>query len=120
MIVSGLGAGLVNVPLAATAIGIVEPARAGMASGINTTFRQVGTATGVAALGAIFARHLHPGSPAQLHAGIVAGLNEILLVGAITAFVAAVATLVLVRQRDFVDPAAHEALPAEPAAATAA
>ena len=31
-----------------------EPARAGMASGINSTFRQVGIATGVAALGAVF------------------------------------------------------------------
>jgi predicted MFS family arabinose efflux permease len=58
MVVAGLGAGLVNVPLAATAVGVVEPARAGMASGINSTFRQVGTATGVAALGSIFAGHM--------------------------------------------------------------
>jgi predicted MFS family arabinose efflux permease len=58
MIVAGAGAGFVNVPLAATAVGVVEPARAGMASGINTTFRQVGTATGVAALGSIFASHI--------------------------------------------------------------
>jgi EmrB/QacA subfamily drug resistance transporter len=58
MIVAGVGAGLVNVPLAATAVGVVEPARAGMASGINSTFRQVGTATGVAALGSIFAGHI--------------------------------------------------------------
>jgi hypothetical protein len=58
MIVAGAGAGLVNVPLAATAVGVVEPARAGMASGINTTFRQVGTATGVAALGSVFASHI--------------------------------------------------------------
>jgi EmrB/QacA subfamily drug resistance transporter len=58
MIVAGLGAGFVNVPLAATAVGVVEPTRAGMASGINTTFRQVGTATGVAALGSIFASHI--------------------------------------------------------------
>jgi EmrB/QacA subfamily drug resistance transporter len=120
MIVAGIGAGFVNVPLAATAVGIVEPARAGMASGINTTFRQVGTATGVAALGAIFARHLHVASPAQLHAGVVDGLNEILLVGAATAFIAAVATLLLVRQRDFVDPA-EQTVPgtAEPVATPA-
>jgi EmrB/QacA subfamily drug resistance transporter len=55
MIVGGIGAGLVNVPLASTAVGVVEPARAGMASGINSTFRQVGIATGVAALGSILA-----------------------------------------------------------------
>ena len=92
MIVAGVGAGLVNVPLAATAIGIVQPARAGMASGINTTFRQVGTATGVAALGSIFAAQ----------AGFVDGLNVVLLVGAITAFVAGGLTLFLVRERDLV------------------
>ena len=56
-IVAGVGAGLVNVPLASTAVGVVEPARAGMASGINSTLRQVGIATGVAALGAIFSHH---------------------------------------------------------------
>jgi EmrB/QacA subfamily drug resistance transporter len=66
MIVAGFGAGLVNVPLASTAVGVVEPARAGMASGINATFRQVGIATGIAAMGSIFA--------SQLRDGVVAGL----------------------------------------------
>jgi EmrB/QacA subfamily drug resistance transporter len=121
MIVAGIGAGFVNVPLAATAIGIVEPARAGMASGINTTFRQVGTATGVAALGAIFATHLHVAARTELRGGVVDGLNEILLIGALVAFVAAVATLLLVRQSDFVDPSEHVALPGdEPELATSA
>jgi EmrB/QacA subfamily drug resistance transporter len=110
MIVAGFGAGLVNVPLAATAIGLVEPERAGMASGVNTTFRQVGTATGVAALGSIFARHLHAGTPAQIQAGVVDGLNEILLIGACVAFVAVLATLALIRQHDFVDQPAHDAV----------
>jgi hypothetical protein len=55
MILAGVGAGLVNVPLVSTAVGVVEPARAGMASGINSTLRQVGVATGVAALGSLFA-----------------------------------------------------------------
>jgi EmrB/QacA subfamily drug resistance transporter len=54
-IVSGLGAGMVNPPLASTAIGVVPPHQAGMASGTSTTFRQVGIATGIAALGSIFA-----------------------------------------------------------------
>jgi hypothetical protein len=53
-IVGGIGIGLVNAPLASTAVSVVEPRRAGMASGINNTFRQVGIATGIAALGAIF------------------------------------------------------------------
>ena len=53
-LVAGAGIGLVNPALATAAVGVVEPQRAGMASGINSTFRQVGIATGIAALGAIF------------------------------------------------------------------
>ena len=53
-LVAGVGIGLVNAPLASTAVSVVEPRRAGMASGINNTFRQIGIATGIAALGAIF------------------------------------------------------------------
>jgi EmrB/QacA subfamily drug resistance transporter len=52
--VAGGGIGLVNPALATAAVGVVEPRRAGMASGINSTFRQVGIATGIAGLGAIF------------------------------------------------------------------
>ena len=54
-ILAGFGAGLVNTPLASTAVGVVDHTRAGMASGINSTLRQVGTATGVAALGSLLA-----------------------------------------------------------------
>jgi EmrB/QacA subfamily drug resistance transporter len=54
MIVSGIGIGVVNPPLASTAIGVVPPRQAGMASGINSTFRQVGIATGIALLGTLF------------------------------------------------------------------
>jgi EmrB/QacA subfamily drug resistance transporter len=54
MIAGGVGTGLVNPPLASTAVGVVPPQRAGMASGINSTFRQVGIATGIALLGTLF------------------------------------------------------------------
>ena len=53
-IVGGIGVGVVNPALASTAVGVVPHNRAGMASGINNTFRQVGIATGIAAYGAIF------------------------------------------------------------------
>jgi EmrB/QacA subfamily drug resistance transporter len=53
-VLAGAGTGLVNPPLAATAIGVVPDERSGMASGINATFRQVGIATGIAGLGAVF------------------------------------------------------------------
>ena len=58
MIVSGLGIGLVNPPLASTAVGVVPPRQAGMASGINSTFRQVGIATGIALLGTLFSNNV--------------------------------------------------------------
>ena len=46
---------MINPPLASTAVGVVSPERAGMASGINSTFRQIGIATGIALLGTLFA-----------------------------------------------------------------
>lgn len=58
-IVAGIGVGLINPPLASTAVGVVQPQRAGMASGINSTFRQVGIATGIALLGTLFANRTH-------------------------------------------------------------
>jgi hypothetical protein len=51
--VADLGVGLVNPPLASTAIGVVPPHQAGMASGVNSTFREVGIAAGIAALGSV-------------------------------------------------------------------
>jgi EmrB/QacA subfamily drug resistance transporter len=72
MIVAGVGAGLISVPLASTAVGVVEPARAGMASGINSTLRQVGIATGVAALGSILSSHVHSSVISQLSGGPLA------------------------------------------------
>jgi EmrB/QacA subfamily drug resistance transporter len=53
-LIAGGGIGLTNPALATAAIGVVEPRRSGMASGINSTFRQVGVATGIAAWGAVF------------------------------------------------------------------
>jgi EmrB/QacA subfamily drug resistance transporter len=53
-LVAGVGIGMTNPAIASTALGVVPPARAGMASGINSTFRQIGIATGVASLGAVF------------------------------------------------------------------
>lgn len=58
LLVAGVGVGMVNPPLASTAVGVVPPRQAGMASGINSTFRQVGIATGIALLGSLFANRL--------------------------------------------------------------
>jgi len=53
-LVAGVGVGIANPGIGQAAIGVVPMEKAGMGSGINTTFRQVGIATGVAALGAVF------------------------------------------------------------------
>ncbi len=80
LIVAGIGIGLVNPPLASTAVGVVQPQRAGMASGINSTFRQVGVATGIALLGTLFSNRLDSaiadktaGTPFASHASQISG-----------------------------------------------
>jgi EmrB/QacA subfamily drug resistance transporter len=113
-IVAGVGSGLVNPPLASTAIGVVQPRDAGMASGINTTFRQIGIATSVAALGSIFATRLHDVGAAQRPATYIAGINELLLIGGILALTTGAAALALIRQRDFIP---HGPSPEPPTAA---
>lgn len=101
-IVAGFGSGLVNPSLAATAVGVVAPRQAGMASGINTTFRQVGFATSTAALGSIVAMRLDGAPAAARPEAYVAALDDLLLVAAALAVVGAVAAFVLIRARDFV------------------
>jgi hypothetical protein len=134
-IVAGIGVALVNAPLASTAVSVVPPQRAGMGSGINSTFRQVGIATGTAALGALFQHILvtdATGPLARVPAEVLAqgrapvpgsaaheayltlftdGLNDILLVAAIVAFAGAVLSFALIRGSDFV---ASEGAAAQP------
>jgi EmrB/QacA subfamily drug resistance transporter len=53
-LVAGAGVGLLNPVIADVAVSVVPKEQSGMAAGINDTFRQVGVAVGIAALGAIF------------------------------------------------------------------
>jgi EmrB/QacA subfamily drug resistance transporter len=167
LLVAGVGIGMINPPLASTAVGVVPVARAGMASGVNSTFRQVGIATGIAALGSIFSQQVadavrptlaakvppqaldgltaalsggqvQPAAQAasaaaaqnggasagqQAHdlivqvgtSGVVDALNHLTLIAAGIAFASALFSLVLIRQKDFVDRSA----PARPEAASA-
>ncbi|MEJ5915148.1 MFS transporter [Pseudokineococcus sp. 1T1Z-3] len=84
-VAAGAGIGLVNAPLGALAVGVVDRRRSGMASGINNTFRQVGIATGTAAFGALFAAHITDavgtalagsGLPAQAQEGVVEAVTS--------------------------------------------
>jgi EmrB/QacA subfamily drug resistance transporter len=67
-IVGGAGIGMVNPVLASGAISVVQPQHSGMASGSNNTFRQVGIATGIAVLGAIFSSQIVSKTTAVLNA----------------------------------------------------
>jgi MFS family permease len=64
LILAGIGLGITSTALASAALSAVEPPRAGMAAGLTNTLRQVGTATGVAVFGAIYASRV---SAATLH-----------------------------------------------------
>ena len=128
LIVAGIGIGLANPAIGSTALGVVEPANSGMASGFNNTCRLGGVAVGVAALGAIFQARIEtklaelaPGAPSGLseavasggssgvpprltdaaHQAFIAGLNQILLVGAAILLIGTLAAFALIRARDF-------------------
>lgn len=53
-LLAGIGTGITNPGIGQAAIAVVPVEKSGMGSGINSTFRQVGISTGVAALGAVF------------------------------------------------------------------
>ena len=79
-IVAGIGVGTTNLGIGQAAIAVVPVEKSGMGSGINTTFRQVGIATGVAALGAVFQgridaklHELLPGAPSGLGEAVASG-----------------------------------------------
>jgi predicted MFS family arabinose efflux permease len=67
-VLAGIGIGVVNPVLASSAISVVPPERSGMASGANSTFRQVGIATGIAGLGSVFQSQVQKKTVDALHA----------------------------------------------------
>ncbi|RVX41681.1 EmrB/QacA subfamily drug resistance transporter [Nonomuraea polychroma] len=67
----GVGGALAFPPLMGVTLDVVPRERAGMASGLSNTFFPLGTATGVAAFGAIFTTRIEAELPGQ--AAVVAG-----------------------------------------------
>jgi predicted MFS family arabinose efflux permease len=124
-VVGGIGIGVANPALAAGALRVVDPARTGMASGINNTFRLAGVAVGVAVLGALLENRVVSGLSADVDdshalgaavssAGVravagepdlvepaktafVSGLNDLLLTGSVVVVIGALAALMLLR-----------------------
>ena len=81
----GLGVAMFTAPVVATAIRSVPPERSGIASGVNNTARQTGTALGVAIFGAV------AGNPAS--AGhFVSAMRDLGVAAAVLWLIVAVAT----------------------------
>lgn len=59
MFVLGMGMGLFNPVRAELSVSTTTPDRTGVASGVNETFQQVGTAVGIAGIGALFANRVN-------------------------------------------------------------
>jgi EmrB/QacA subfamily drug resistance transporter len=59
LVLTGIGMGLINPTLASTAVSVVPPWRGGMASGMNSTFREAGTAAGIAVAGTLLQHKVH-------------------------------------------------------------
>jgi EmrB/QacA subfamily drug resistance transporter len=107
-VVAGIGIGVTNPVLASASVSVVPPEHSGMASGASSTFRQVGIATGIAGLGAVFLSQVRHDTGAALaaspagrvvlsHAG--PALTDAMAGGGVRAVAAAVP-----------DPAARQAL----------
>ena len=159
-IIAGLGMGAIGVVTSQAALGAVEPARAGMATGVVNTVRQVGVAAGVAIFGALFqarvvdefssrlagaklpvsalAEGVGSGAgvriasavPEPLRGAVIAaakeagaaGIDRLMVIGAIVSLVAGVAALFLIRTPSAppagqAPPAADQAPAPEPASA---
>jgi predicted MFS family arabinose efflux permease len=89
LLVALVGTGILNPTVSQVALSSVPPEQAGLAAGANDMFRQAGIAVGVAALGVLV-------SQAQTY---VEGFHAALWVGSGVAFVAAAATVLLLRRR---------------------
>src|SRR5919109_354049 len=99
-ILGGLGMSFVMTPMSAAAMGAAPVAKAGVASGVLNTFRQVGVALGIAVTGAIVADRAAASarggaSPPQ---AFVDGLTFGMRVSAAICLGAAIASAVLVRR----------------------
>lgn len=90
MLLNGLSAGLVFMPVTATALAGVEPEHAGSASGLLQTFQQLGGAIGLAVVVSVYAAGSVPGE-------FLPGARAAFLTSASFAVLALLATVTLIR-----------------------
>ncbi|HEX3491133.1 MAG TPA: MFS transporter, partial [Streptosporangiaceae bacterium] len=87
----GIGVAMFTAPVVATAIRSVPPERSGIASGVNNTARQAGTALGVAIFGAV------AGNPASAD-HFVSAMRDLGIAAAILWLIVAVATAIGIKR----------------------
>jgi EmrB/QacA subfamily drug resistance transporter len=101
----GLGLGFSFVPVSIAALAGIQPAEAGLASGLINTSQQIGGALGIAALSTIATSRTDDAvaSGTSLNAALVDGFHGAFIAGVAIAAVGIVAALTLIR-RDELEP----------------
>jgi EmrB/QacA subfamily drug resistance transporter len=109
----GFGIGFSFVPISIAALAGVQPAEAGLASGLINTTQQIGGALGIAALSTIATTRTADavGSGTALPSALVDGFQAAFVAGAGIALLGVVAALVLIRRRELEQAPAAEAVP---------
>ncbi len=76
LVLIGIGQGLFAVPNASALLSLVPPERLGLASGLQSTTRNLGLAAGVALTGAMVTARYHTHSGTALHLGAPGGVDR--------------------------------------------
>ncbi|MGZ4428605.1 MAG: MFS transporter [Nocardioidaceae bacterium] len=110
----GLGIGFSYVPISIAALAGVQPAEAGLASGLINTSQQIGGALGIAALSTIATTQTAhaAASGSALPVALVHGFSSAFVFGAVVAAVGVLATLTLIRRDELAQTAEAESEPA--------
>jgi EmrB/QacA subfamily drug resistance transporter len=118
----GFGLGFSFVPISIAALAGIQPAEAGLASGLINTSQQIGGALGIAALSTIASSRTDDAlaSGTALPSALVDGFTAAFVAGAIIAALGILASLTLIRRHELEQPVPAVEPVAEPALEPAA